>query len=72
MDVEPTNVNCTTVWGLTQQNVIITRLWWLKSEIKALVGSEGREGESAPHHPLASGGLGVVFDTLACRPLPSS
>ena len=45
MDVEPTNVNRTTVWGLTQQNVIITRLWWLKSEIKALVGSEGREGQ---------------------------
>ena len=38
MDVEPANVNRTTVWGLTQQNVIVTRLWWLKSEIKASIG----------------------------------
>lgn len=49
--VGPTNVNHTTVWGLTQWNVIVTRLWWLKSEIKASVGSEGHEGECAPTAP---------------------
>lgn len=57
---EPTSVNHTTVWGLTQRNVGYL-LWWLKSEIKALVGSEGHSYLSTA---LASGGLGVVFDTL--------